>query len=292
MSFVRPSASFRPRHRARHHRRWRPGPRPRPSGGLRQRRRRGRRGLRRRRVANGSANSCCTTSCCSAARAPTSSSATSPTPSRYGTVGGITAYAIGTTSCNIGLVLAQLDLGTPRAPGHRPEHVPAEGRPLRADRPGLAQARLHRAARQPSARRACDPPGTGARLGVNCSDPYDVEPERQRRLASAPRRTSTPAPASSPIPTPGSASTGNAHLQAPQVHNTDLDPRSTRRALLRRRASTSPTTTPAAKNNRQQRLLPPRRGRGRRRLRPRRSTGHDAAAEGRASRPGRPPTHP
>ena len=80
--------------------------------------------------------------------------------SRNGTANGAVGYSIGTTSCNVGgqpvnwcdnaRRLRRRDAGRPPAPGHRPEHLPAQERPLRPDRHELAEARLrlHQLVRQ------------------------------------------------------------------------------------------------------------------------------------------------
>jgi hypothetical protein len=63
---------------------------------------------------------------------------------RYGTVGDITAYAIGTTSCNVGTCQANWISNTADHPLIAQNLFRPEEWPLRAGGPGLAQACLRR----------------------------------------------------------------------------------------------------------------------------------------------------
>ena len=107
--------------------------------------------------------------------------------SSYGSSGGFAGYSLGTTLLQPRRLAAQLVRPEQRLrprrrtegpPGHRPEPLPVEERPLRADRHELAEARVRVAQRgdagcSGAAGQSCQPPPAGGnQLGVGCTDPY------------------------------------------------------------------------------------------------------------------------
>lgn len=92
------------------------------------------------------------------------------TPDNYGSAGGISAFAIGTTSCNIGTQILQWQAGTNQHPvisqnmfrlkDGRFEHI------------GTSWLKHGFYALQLNVCAPCTPYPTGAALGVGCSDPY------------------------------------------------------------------------------------------------------------------------
>ena len=92
------------------------------------------------------------------------------TPNSYGVVSGIAAYAVGTTSCNIGTVPLNWVAGTNQHP------VIGQGvfrlKNDRFEQVGMSWLKHGFTALAQSLCASCQNPGTGALLGVNCSDPY------------------------------------------------------------------------------------------------------------------------
>jgi hypothetical protein len=120
---------------------------------------------------NGSTWSCCQTNCLFNTKSPDIIAGDINTPTRYGSLGGITAYAIGTTACNLGTCWLHWVGGTS-------EH-PVVGQNIFRLKDGrfeqIGQGWLKHAtfALAHDVCATCNNPGTGARLGVNCSDSYD-----------------------------------------------------------------------------------------------------------------------
>ena len=121
---------------------------------------------------NGSLNSCCQTNCAfNPLKAPDVIVGDLINVGRYGNSNGITAYAVGTTSCNVGSCWLKWISGTAEHPvigqnmfrlkDGRFEHI------------GQAWLKHGFTALAQSVCGSCNNPNTGARLGVNCSDPYD-----------------------------------------------------------------------------------------------------------------------
>ena len=125
---------------------------------------------------NGSPSSCCTTTCSANGKSPdVIVGALTGNPSnlqRWGSSNGIIAYSVGTTSCNIGDCWLNWISGTP-------DH-PVIGQNLfrlkdgRFEQIGQAWLKHGFTALQGTVCGSCTPSGTGARLGVGCSDPYDT----------------------------------------------------------------------------------------------------------------------
>jgi hypothetical protein len=139
----------------------------------------------------------------------------------YGTIGGITAYSVGTTSCNVGTCWLKWISGTPEHPviGQNMYRL-KDGR---FEQIGQAWLKHGFTALAGSVCGACNNPGTGARLGVNCSDPYDSGLNgTQTRLG--PKEDVNPTTGAFPYPDSRINLTGNAIYKRLQVHNTDLDP--------------------------------------------------------------------
>ena len=88
----------------------------------------------------------------------------------YGQVGGINAYAIGTTSCNIGTTPLQWVASTNQHPviGQNLYRV----KNGRFEQIGISWLKHGFTALAQSLCATCQNPGTGSLLGVNCSDPY------------------------------------------------------------------------------------------------------------------------
>jgi hypothetical protein len=170
---------------------------------------------------NGTLNSCCTTSCTFSGESPDVIVGDITTPSRWGTLNGITAYSIGTTSCNVGNCWLNWISGTPEHPvigqnmfrlkDGRFEHV------------GQAWLKHGFTALQGTVCGSCNPAGTGARLGIGCSDPYDSGLNGgQHRLG--PKQDVNPSSGVFLYPDGRIQLTGNAIYKRLQVKNTDLDP--------------------------------------------------------------------
>ena len=140
---------------------------------------------------------------------------------RYGTVGDITAYAIGTTSCNIGTCMANWISGTA-------EH-PLIGQNLfrlkngRFEQIGQAWLKHASAALQGSVCSNSCQPADGSHLGVNCSDPYGSGLNGgQSRLG--PKSEVNAFTGVFPYPATNMSTTGDAIYKRLQVHNADLNP--------------------------------------------------------------------
>jgi len=172
---------------------------------------------------NGGANSCCTSACTFSGEAPdvivgdlvgTTRYATATTPT-------ITAYSIGTTSCNLGSCWLNWISGTM-------EH-PVIGQNMfrlmngRFEQIGQAWLKHGFTALTGSVCATCIPPPSGAHLGVNCSDPYDTSLNgSQTRLG--PKDDVDPNQGTFPFPDAREGTSGDAIFKRLQVHNTDLDP--------------------------------------------------------------------
>jgi hypothetical protein len=170
---------------------------------------------------NGGANSCCTVACTFSGETPDVIVGDLVGTSNYGTIGGITAYSIGTTSCNLGSCWLNWISGTA-------EH-PVIGQNLYRLRNGrfeqIGQAWLKHGftALTGSVCATCVPPPNGTHLGVNCSDPYSSSLNGdQGRLG--PKVDVNPNTGVFPYPDSRIPTTGNAIFKRLQVHNTDLDP--------------------------------------------------------------------
>jgi len=140
---------------------------------------------------------------------------------RYGTVGDITAYAIGTTSCNLGECQANWISNTPAHPligqnlfrlkNGRFEHI------------GQAWLKHASAALQGNTCSSSCQSADGSHLGVNCSDPYGSGLNGgQARLG--PKFEVNAFTGVYPFPATNMNNTGDDIYKRLQVHNADLDP--------------------------------------------------------------------
>ncbi len=188
----------------------------------------------------------------------------------YGASGGIRGYAIGTRSCNIGnQPLNWCDNERrlrqrhhqPRPSGDRPEHLPAEERPLRPDRRQLAQARfpLHQ---QQLARAAAPvaaaPRPRSARTSWASAAPIPTKPTLNggrplgRKLRGQSHHRRLPLPLRRRRRRPRRP--GTSGWRWPKTTSTRP---STRAPPSTSKATTSRPTTPPRRQWPQQRLLPP-----------------------------------
>jgi len=170
---------------------------------------------------NGGANSCCTTACTFSGESPDVIVGELIGTTRWGTVGGITAYSVGTTSCNLGSCWLNWFSGTA-------EH-PVIGQNMfrlkdgRFEQIGQAWLKHGFTALAENVCATCVPPPNGSHLGVNCSDPYsNTLNGSQTRLG--PKVDVNPSTGVFPFPDAREGTTGDAIFKRLQVHDTDLDP--------------------------------------------------------------------
>lgn len=146
----------------------------------------------------------------------------------YGQVGGINAYALGTTSCNIGTTPLQWVASTNQHPviGQNLYRV----KNGRFEQIGISWLKHGFTALAQSLCATCQNPGTGALLGVNCSDPYVASLNGSQTLSTGsggvgPRNEVNPATGFFKYPVgntyPTAATTVGRRLQAA---NADVDP--------------------------------------------------------------------
>jgi hypothetical protein len=140
---------------------------------------------------------------------------------RWGSSNGIIAYSVGTTSCNVGTCWLNWISGTP-------DH-PVIGQNLfrlkdgRFEQIGQAWLKHGFTALQGTVCGSCTPSGTGSRLGVGCSDPYDTGLNGgQTRLG--PKQDVNPSAGTFPYPDSRIGTTGNSIFKRLQVRATDVDP--------------------------------------------------------------------
>lgn len=171
---------------------------------------------------NGGANSCCTSSCTFSGEVPDVIVGDLSDTTRYGTVSGITAYSIGTTSCNLGSCWLNWIAGTQ-------EH-PAIGQGLyrlmngRFEQVGQSWLKHGFTALTGSVCSAsCVHPPNGSHLGVNCSDPY-VSSLNGTQTSLGPKNDVNPNTGLFLYPDTRINLTGNAIYKRLQVHDTDLNP--------------------------------------------------------------------
>ncbi len=140
---------------------------------------------------------------------------------RHGAVGGITAFSVGTTSCNIGTCWLTWVSSTNQHP------VIAQNMfRLKNDRfEQIGQSWLKHgfeALSQTFCSASCMHSGTPERLGVQCSDPYSAATNGvQTQLG--PKFEVNGFTGAFPYP-PSNQTTGDAIYKRLQVHNVDLDP--------------------------------------------------------------------
>jgi len=171
---------------------------------------------------NGTTNSCCNTSCQLNGNAPDVIVGELVGTMRWGTLGGISAYSIGTTSCNIGSCWLNWINNTA-------EH-PVIGQNMFRLKDGrfeqIGQAWLKHgftALAENACSASCVAPPNGSHLGVNCSDPYDQNLNgSQGRLG--PKVDVNPYNGVYLFPDSRINTTGNAIFKRLQIHDVDINP--------------------------------------------------------------------
>jgi len=170
---------------------------------------------------NGSFNSCCQSDCALSGKTPDLVVGDMTETLRYGTSGGITAYTIATTACNIGSCWLNWF-------GGNAEH-PVIGENMfrlkdgRFEQIGQAWLKHGFAAAADNDCAVCNPPPNMQHLGVHCSDAYDVGTNgQQTRLG--PKVDVNPNTGVFLFPDPRINTSGDIIFKRLQVHNSDLDP--------------------------------------------------------------------
>jgi hypothetical protein len=170
---------------------------------------------------NGGTNSCCTVACTFSGKSPDVLVGELVGTQNYGTVGGITAYSVGTTSCNLGSCWLNWISSTPEHPVIGQNLYRLKGG--RFEQIGQAWLKHGFTALTGSVCATCVPPPNGSHLGVNCSDPYSSSLNGdQTRLG--PKQDVNPNTGVFPYPDSRISTTGNAIFKRLQAHNTDVDP--------------------------------------------------------------------
>lgn len=171
---------------------------------------------------NGSTNSCCLDTCKLSGKSPDVIVGDLVGTTRHGNVGGITAYSIGTTSCNLGSCWLNWFSGTMEHPviGQNMFRL-KDGRFEQIGQSWLKHGFTALAGSVCSS--SCNAPPNGQHLGVNCSDPYSSSLNgSQTRLG--PKQDVDPDLGTFPYPDSRIGTTGNAIFKRLQVHDVDLDP--------------------------------------------------------------------
>jgi hypothetical protein len=171
---------------------------------------------------NGDANSCCTTSCQLSGEVPDVIVGDLIGKTRWGVIGGIHAFSVGTTSCNIGSCWLNWISSTNRHPviGQNMYRL-KNGRFEQIGQSWLKHG--FTALAETLCSTACIPPPDGSHLGVNCSDPYSSSLNgSQTRLG--PKFEVNPVTGVFPYPATDGSRTGNVIYKRLQVRSTDLDP--------------------------------------------------------------------
>ena len=178
---------------------------------------------------NGTANSCCTSACTFSGKSPDVIVGDLVGTNNYGAVGGIQAYAIGTTSCNLGSCWLNWISGTA-------EH-PVIGQNMFRLKDGrfeqIGQAWLKHgftALQNNVCSSSCQPAVSGAHLGVNCSDPYNSSLNGGQN-GMGPKQDVNPNTGVFPYPDSRISTTGDAIFKRLQVHTTDIDSGSNQGAI-------------------------------------------------------------
>lgn len=144
-----------------------------------------------------------------------------PGVSYYGTLDGIAAYAVGTTSCNIGDEVLQWDADTNNHPviGQNMYRY-QDGRMTQIGQSWLKHGFL---ALAQSLCDTCQNPNNGQLLGVGCSDPYSSGLNGSQN-GLGPRFEVNPATGAYPYPATDEFQTGNAIYKRIQVRASEVDP--------------------------------------------------------------------
>jgi hypothetical protein len=170
---------------------------------------------------NGGMNSCCTSACTFSGKSPDVIVGDIVGTTRWGATGGITAFSVGTTSCNLGSCWLNWISGTA-------EH-PVIGQNMfrlkdgRFEQIGQSWLKHGFQALAQSVCATCVPPPNGSHLGVNCSDPY-TKTLNGNQTQLGPKENVDPSTGVFLYPDPRESTTGDAIFKRLQVHNTDLDP--------------------------------------------------------------------
>ncbi len=171
---------------------------------------------------NGGTNSCCTAACTFSGKSPDVIVGDLPETTNYGSVGGIQAYSIGTTSCNLGSCWLNWIASSAEKPviGQTMYRLKAG----RFEQIGQSWLKHGFTALQGSVcSSSCVAAPSGAHLGVNCSDPYSSGLNGgQSRLG--PKSDVNPNTGVYLYPDPRISTTGDAIFKRLQVHITDIDP--------------------------------------------------------------------
>ncbi len=147
--------------------------------------------------------------------------------SKFGTVGTLTGYSVGTDSCNIGSVGLSWVATTNQHPviGQNMYRL----KNGRFEQLGMSWLKHGFLALNQSLCCPCNNPGTGAILGVGCSDPYDSSLNGFQEGSGGtgglgPRSEVNPTTGAFPFPYGSQGLGGNAIYKRIQVENADLDP--------------------------------------------------------------------
>lgn len=141
-------------------------------------------------------------------------------PANYGSLNGVTAYSVGTTSCNVGTVPLQWIWNTPAHPviGQNMYRL----RNGRFEQIGQSWLKHGFTALQQTLCGTCQSNPNGSALGVGCSDPYSAALNGQQS-GLGPRFEVNPSTGAFPYPFTG-GSGGSILDKRIQVRNSDIDP--------------------------------------------------------------------
>ena len=142
-------------------------------------------------------------------------------PSNYAGIGGVGAYAIGTTSCNIGTAELLWIAGNTQHPVIGQNIYRHEGNTF--EMLGMSWLKHGFTALQQNLCCDCNSSGTGSRLGVGCSDPYSSGLNGSQS-GLGPRWQVNAYTGGFAYPYDGQGATGNSIFKRIQVQNSDLDP--------------------------------------------------------------------
>jgi hypothetical protein len=179
---------------------------------------------------NGGMNSCCTAACTFSGKTPDVIVGDLISTQSYGTVtgSGIYAYAVGTTSCNVGSCWLNWIAGTA-------EH-PVIGQNLyrlkngRFEQIGQSWLKHGYTATTGSLCATCNPPPNGAHLGVACSDTY-IASLNGTQTHLGPKVDVNPDTGVFLFPDTRLNLTGDAIFKRLQAHTADVDPAQNNGAL-------------------------------------------------------------
>jgi hypothetical protein len=153
------------------------------------------------------------------------------TITKYGTVGGITGYAMGTTSCNVGNANLQWDSDTPNHPVIAQNLYRLKGG--RFEQIGMSWLKHGFSALTQNLCCVCQNPGNSQLLGVGCSDPYGASLNGDQNGFTGcggvcgglgPRFEVNATTGAYSFPYFAAGQSGDAIYKRLQVHNSDLDP--------------------------------------------------------------------